>query len=199
MGISKIIICLIFSYLVLGNAFAQTCEEEVRAKSFVVLSLKIHQYNQEKTSHRLNTIYDERSDALFKKYKDGFDSLEAEEASEALDNERQRVLSNRLELSYKSPAICDKEEVQDLARAYLAEKSQLCKSDDRFSELDDMSNELSEEAPNNCPNLEELNAHFESTLPKDALSMEPKKACVLVFEVMKKRLLACEKAKKNAP
>lgn len=196
----KKIVIASMSFLICMSGFAQTCEEELHSKSYVILSLKINAYLQAKTANRLNDHYNSLQDQLYKKYQNELESPELEDKYEAIVSERDRVMKDRVIIAYNDPAICDQKEPQDLIYAFIREKSKLCESNDRYKELDDLSEEVLSGDFQTCPKPSELNSYYQSSLPKDALLLSPKKTCLIVFEVMKKKVTECHnKAKKNAP
>tara|TARA_R110000868_G_scaffold117600_7_gene312272 strand:- start:2577 stop:3161 length:585 start_codon:yes stop_codon:yes gene_type:complete len=191
---------LIIAFLFSTQCFSQTCEEEARSKSYVVLSLKLHAYLQAKTAHRLNEHYDHQADQLYKKFQDEPDSLEYEDKEIALTTQKHKVMSDRLVISYEDPAMCEKDELMDLVYAYTREKSKLCESDDRYQELDDLKSELTDHNVDQCPSISNVTALYQSSLSEDALTLHPRDICLNIFSKMKKLVTEChEQAKKNAP
>ena len=195
---SKFLITILFLYST--QCFSQTCEEEARSKSYVVLSLKLHTYLQTKTAHRLNEHYDQQEDQLFKKFKDDPESLEFEDKETALREKKHKVMDERLVISYGNPAMCERAELMDLIYAYTREKSKLCESDDRYQELDDIKNEYSAYSFDQCPSIDKITSLYQSSLSEDALTLHPRDICLNIFNKMKKLVTEChEQAKKNAP
>tara|TARA_R100000656_G_scaffold116642_1_gene89799 strand:+ start:840 stop:1427 length:588 start_codon:yes stop_codon:yes gene_type:complete len=194
----KVLITILFLFST--QCFSQTCEEEARSKSYVVLSLKLNAYLQAKTAQRLMEYYDQQEDQLYKKFQNDIDSLEYEDKELALRTKKYKVMDNRLVVSYDDPAMCQQKELMDLIYAYTREKSKLCESDDRFQELDDLKSELSDHDVDQCPSISSVTALYQSSLSEDALALHPRDICLSIFSKMKKLVTEChEQAKKNAP
>lgn len=84
-------------------------------------------------------------------------------------------MQDRVIIAYKYPAICDQKELQEFISPLLKEKNQLCKSDDRYKELDDLNEEILNGDYQTCPKPSQLNSYYQSFYPKMHFYLVPKK------------------------
>lgn len=145
---------------------AQSCEEELKAKTYLVMSYKLNVYLTHKTAKRLES------------------TLNGDEKHQAFNNLNKHT--------YEDEKVCHQKELQNLIYDYMKAKEKICRSDDSYKKLDSLMDEIHIDEET-CPRPFDLSFKYGNELPEDAMNMPPLMVCMILHDVMKKQTAACEK------